>query len=134
LMPRIWFLPKLSHQDYLGLLTLADVMLDPFYFGGGTTSYEALGLGVPIVTWPGERLHGRITYAYYRKMDVLDCVAYSPEDYVRLAVELATRPELNAAVRARIRAASPKLFENRQAVEEVADCLLRLAAEAKAKA
>ncbi|MEZ0368774.1 MAG: tetratricopeptide repeat protein, partial [Candidatus Sericytochromatia bacterium] len=66
LMPRIWFLPKLSHQDYLGLLTLADVMLDPFYFGGGTTSYEALGLGVPIVTWPGERLHGRITYAYYR--------------------------------------------------------------------
>ncbi|MEZ0368248.1 MAG: hypothetical protein ACAI44_04080, partial [Candidatus Sericytochromatia bacterium] len=114
--------------------TLADVMLDPFYFGGGTTSYEALGLGVPIVTWPGERLHGRITYAYYRKMDVLDCVAYSPEDYVRLAVELATRPELNAAVRARIRAASHKLFENRQAVEEVADCLLRLATEAKSKA
>ncbi|PKL76958.1 MAG: hypothetical protein CVV27_07620 [Candidatus Melainabacteria bacterium HGW-Melainabacteria-1] len=131
LMSRIWFLPKLSHQDYLGLLTLADVMLDPFYFGGGTSSYEALGLGVPIVTWPGERLHGRITYAYYRKIDVLDCVAYNKEDYVRLALELATRPDLNRLVRARIRTHVGRLFENREAISQVADCLLGLAQQGR---
>lgn len=131
LMPRIWFLPKLSHQEYLGLLTLGDVMLDPFYFGGGTTSFEALGLGLPIVTWPGERLHGRITYAYYRLMDVLDCVAFSQQDYVRLAVELAHRQDLNAAVRQRILAARERLFERLPAVEEFAACLLRLAEQGR---
>lgn len=127
LMPRIWFLPKLSSQDYLGLLTIGDVMLDPFYFGGGTTSYEALALGLPIVTYPGERLHGRITHGFYRKMGVLDCVAYSPQDYVRLAVELATRPDFNATVRERILSHGHKLFEDQQAVNQLADCLVRLA-------
>ena len=127
LMPRIWFLPRLTHQEYLGLLTLGDVMLDPFYFGGGTTSFEALGLGVPQVTWPGERLHGRITYAYYRAMDVLDCVAYSQRDYVRLAIELANRPDFNAAVRARILAAQSGLFERAPAPKAFAACLMELA-------
>lgn len=131
LMPRIWFLPKLSHQDYLGLLNIADVMLDPFYFGGGTSSYEALHFGVPVITWPGERLHGRITYAYYRKMDVLDCVAYSAKDYVHLAVEIASQPDLNREIRAKLKAKSHLLFENNEAVNEVADTLLKLASQPK---
>ena len=131
LMPRIWFLPKLSHQEYLGLLTLGDVMLDPIYFGGGTTSFEAIGLGVPIVTWPGERLHGRITHGYYAAIDVLDCVASSPQAYVRLAIELAHDQELNASIRARLLAARNLLFERAPAVRELADCLVELAEEGR---
>ncbi len=127
LMPRIWFLPKLSAQDYLGLLSIGDVMLDPFYFGGGTTSYEAISVGLPIVTYPGERLHGRITHGFYRKMGVLDCVAYTPQDYVRLAVELGTRPDFNATVRERLLNKGPLLFENQAAVEELAQRLVSLA-------
>ena len=126
LMPRIWFLPKLSHQDYLGLLTLADVMLDPFYFGGGTSSYEAFYLGVPVITWPGERLHGRITYAYYRKMEIFDAVAHSADDYARLAIELATNTDKNQALRQRIKTAQGRLFDNQAAANTFAKCLIEL--------
>ncbi|MGV3524438.1 MAG: tetratricopeptide repeat protein [Candidatus Sericytochromatia bacterium] len=127
LLPRIWFLPPMNHADFLGLLQLADVMLDPFYFGGGTTSFEALGLGVPVITWPGERLHGRITHAYYRKLAIDDAVAYHPEDYIRRAVELATQTAWNQDVRGRLLARQSHLFENEAAVSEVVDCLVGLA-------
>jgi len=132
LMTRIWFLPKMDKTDYWGLMQIADVMLDPFYFGGGTTSYEALGLGLPIITWPGERLPGRVTYAYYQKLGVLDCVAYNPQDYAQKAVQIATEPHLNAELRARIKAAHSQLFENHQAVAELAQCLIKLAEQPRA--
>ncbi|MGE3727605.1 MAG: tetratricopeptide repeat protein, partial [Candidatus Sericytochromatia bacterium] len=90
LMPRIWFLPYLKPQEYLNLLTLGDVMLDPLYFGGGTTTYEALSAGIPIITWPADRLHGRITHACYLKMGLSDCVAHSADDYIHKAVSLGT--------------------------------------------
>src|SRR5690606_36846664 len=79
LLKRVHWVPGLASERYLSLLKLADLILDPFYFGGGTTSAEALGLGVPVVTWPGERLHGRITFAFLKKMGVFDTVADSPE-------------------------------------------------------
>lgn len=126
-MPRIWVLPLMQHDDYLGLLQIADVMLDPFYFGGGTTSYEALAMGLPVVTWPGERLHGRITLAYYRKMQILDCIAYNPENYVELAVRLATDDNLRLLVRQRIQERVAVLFDHRASAEALFDCLLTLA-------
>src|SRR5262249_57666053 len=65
---RIHWLPRLANPDFLQLLTLADVVLDPPQFSGGNSSYEALGLGAPIVTWPGPLLRSRITHALYAKM------------------------------------------------------------------
>jgi protein O-GlcNAc transferase len=35
---RIRWIPALSNQDFLQLLALADVVLDPMHFGGGNTS------------------------------------------------------------------------------------------------
>lgn len=127
LMPRIWFMPRMEYPDFLGLLQLADVMLDPFYFGGGTTSFEALGLGVPIVTWPGERLHGRITAAYYRKMGLHECIAQDPADYVRRVLRLGTDARWNQELRQALHQKSPAIFDNQAAVQELADCLLTLA-------
>lgn len=116
---RIRFLPKLAHNDYLNVLTLCDVLLDPVHFGGGNSSYEGLALGVPIVTLPSAFLRGRITYAQYRQMGLMDCVAESPEDYVRLAVELGTNAKRRAAVAEQILARGGVLFEDREAVTEM---------------
>ena len=49
---RVRMLPRLGWMDYLSLISLADVMLDPFHFGGGLTTYDGLALAVPIVTLP----------------------------------------------------------------------------------
>jgi predicted O-linked N-acetylglucosamine transferase (SPINDLY family) len=107
---RIRFLPRQNHDDFLDLLAASDVLLDPFHFGGGTTSYEAMALGIPVVTWPSAFMRGRATYACYRKMGITDCVAKDRGHYAELAVELGTDREYRRAIGSRIQSASEAIF------------------------
>lgn len=116
---RVMFLPRLGYADYLRVMMLADVMLDPLHFGGGKTSLDALSLGVPIVTLPGKFMRGRATYACYRKMDVMDCVASSKEDYVEKAVAIATDNGLRRELSGKIIDGSRLLQEDMGVVREL---------------
>jgi predicted O-linked N-acetylglucosamine transferase (SPINDLY family) len=116
---RVSFVARVDRERFLRLLMTADVVLDPLHFGGGNTSFQALGLGVPIVTLPSPYMRGRVTAGCYRKMQFETCVASNSEDYVNLAVRLGTDPAFNNEVRAEINARSPTLFEDRAAVREL---------------
>jgi predicted O-linked N-acetylglucosamine transferase (SPINDLY family) len=122
---RIQFLPKLSRPDFLNLMALADVLLDPLHFGGGNTSYEALAFGTPIVTLPSRFLRGRITFALYQQMNVLDCVAHSHEEYVDIALRLGKDPGYRQSLREKLLAASSILFENSQGITQLEEFLER---------
>ncbi len=86
---RVAVLPFLRLDAFLGFLATADAVLDTPHFSGGTTSYEAFALGIPIVTWDGEFARGRQTAAHYRKMGLPELIADSPDRYVNLALRLA---------------------------------------------
>jgi len=116
---RVLFLPQLPSPDFLELLALADVMLDPIHFGGGNTTLEALAFGTPIVTLPGNFLRSRVTYACYRQMGVLDAVAANTEDYARLAVELGTDADRRSELRSRLLAGNSVLYENVGILDEL---------------
>jgi predicted O-linked N-acetylglucosamine transferase (SPINDLY family) len=116
---QIRWIPRQNHEGYLQLNQLCTVMLDPIHFGGGNTTYESLALGVPVVTWPSQLLRGRLTYALYRTMNVLDCVAASHEEYVEIAVRLATNPEYGRALRQKIESTSQILFEYVAGIREL---------------
>lgn len=116
---RVKFLPRQSAENFLHILRTADVLLDPIHFGGGNTTYEAFEFGTPIVTWPGEFMRGRVTYACYRKLGVMDCVAADRDEYVRIAVRLANDRPWRDQIRDRILAAKHVLFENAAAVREL---------------
>lgn len=109
---RVRFLPPWPRGDFMHLNRLADVSLDTLHFGGGNTTYEALAVGTPVVTLPGPFLRSRIALALYRKMNLLDCVADSAEQYVELAVRLGTNVEARRAMSERIEKASDALFED----------------------
>jgi predicted O-linked N-acetylglucosamine transferase (SPINDLY family) len=116
---RIRFVPRQPPHGFQSLLAAADVLLDSLPVGGGITTFEALHLGIPIVTLPGEFSRGRVTSACYRQMGVLDCVANSPQEYVALAVRLAQDRPYRAAVQGKILAAAGVLYENIEAVREL---------------
>jgi predicted O-linked N-acetylglucosamine transferase (SPINDLY family) len=118
-LERVRFLPRLDYEDFLSLNITADVLLDPIHFGGGNTSYEALAFGTPIVTLPSRFLRGRITYALYRQMGILDCVAADAGGYVDLAVRLGRDTLYHASVRDKILAANDVLYENAAGVREL---------------
>ena len=72
-------------RDFYKLLSIADVIIDPYPFGGCNTSFSAFSMGIPIVTMPANMINGRFTYGLYKKMDIMDLVAYDFDTYVTLA-------------------------------------------------
>jgi protein O-GlcNAc transferase len=99
-----------SHLDMLAEYGDIDIALDPFPYTGGITSAEALWMGVPVVTWPQDRIASRQTLAFLTELGLTDLVAASEDDYVRIAAELAADPGRRAELRATLRprmAASP---------------------------
>lgn len=116
---RVRFLGRLKRIDFLALNAAADVSLDPMHFGGGNTTYEALALGTPVVTLPGDFLRSRISLALYAKMGFLDCVVRSPDHYVELALRLGTDRAYRDSVSRGILSSVDVLFDNRQAVRDL---------------
>ena len=116
---RVYFLPRMPYEEYLGFLRLADVLIDSVHFSAGTTTYHALALGVPLVTLPGAFARGRGTAAVYRRIGVFDCIAQSPEDYVRRAVMIAKDRSLRDSIGATLRDRVGMLFSNRAAHQEM---------------
>ena len=116
---RIRFLPAQPHEDFLSLLSVCDVMLDPLHFGGGNTSFEALGLGLPIVTLPGPFMRGRVTSGCYQQMGLSDLIATSTDDFVARSVRLGSDVAYNMATRSRILVSQAQLFDNPAGVRDL---------------
>lgn len=116
---RVMFFNKLNYQDYLSLINNADVLLDTFYFGGANTTYEAMQLGVPVVTLPWELQRGRFTYGAYKKMDIYDCVAKDIDDYKEIAIKIANSKEIRTYISQKIKSRSDILFNDITIVDEL---------------
>jgi len=80
-----------------------DIALDPFPFTGGITSCEALWMGVPIVTMPGERPVSRQTAGLLKVLGLNELIAGDEEEYVRIAVALASDAERLLGLRTGLR-------------------------------
>lgn len=98
-----------ERQHHLSLYRGVDIGLDPFPFCGATTTFEALYMGVPVVTLPGTNMMGRYSASLLTACGLPDLIAADEEDYVRLAARLAADParlaELRGTLRPRILAA-----------------------------
>ena len=76
-------------QTFLSRYNDIDVALDTVPFSGSTTSFQSLSMGVPVVTWPWDRMVSRWTEAILRVLDMQELVAGSAGDYVAIALRLA---------------------------------------------
>jgi len=123
---RVTFLPRLEHNAYMGLVAQADVLLDTVHFGSGTSFYEAMYYGTPVVTWPGRFMRGRIVAGGYQQMGLAETapIANKIDEYASLAVQWANDPTRRQAFRLRALAAREKLLYNQQAVRELEDFVL----------
>ncbi len=95
-----------------------DIALDPFPFTGSTTTFEALWMGVPVVTLVGDGMAGRWSASILTALKLPELIAATAEEYVRIAAELGTAPERLASLRGGLRrlvAASP-LCDGRRAM------------------
>lgn len=84
--------PSGSHLRYYNEF---DISLDTMPLTGGTTTVDALWMAVPVVTLVGECHAQRLSYSIINNsgINMEDCIAFTEEDYVQKAVNLAFNPK-----------------------------------------
>ncbi len=119
IIDRIQFVPSQPRERFMSLHRLADAVIDTIHFSGGNTSLECFAWGIPVVTWPSGLLPGRLTYGFYKKMGLMDCVAWDQDSYVDIAYRLAHDLDWRSEVSRKIMERSVVLFENIEDIKEL---------------
>ncbi len=107
---RLELLSWSSYADYLATYQQVDVALDPFPFSGSATTCEALWMGVPVITCPGETFASRHSLSHLSNVGLTEMIAHDLDEYVEAAVSVAGNLPRLATLRAGLRertAASP---------------------------
>lgn len=93
--------PDASHLAFYNEI---DIALDAMPLTGGTTTIEALLMGVPVITLVGETHAQRLSYSIIKNVgiDLDDCIAFSEEEYVQRAIALANSRERQITLRQQI--------------------------------
>tara|TARA_R110002111_G_scaffold67_1_gene572 strand:- start:6181 stop:10383 length:4203 start_codon:yes stop_codon:yes gene_type:complete len=116
---RILWLRGMSTFDFLNLIYISDVMLDPLHFGGGNTSYQSMAIGTPVVTLPAKYMRGRGMLAVYKKMGIMDCVVSSIDEYVDLVCRIGEDENFRDQLRLKILSKSHLVFEDINTIREM---------------
>jgi predicted O-linked N-acetylglucosamine transferase (SPINDLY family) len=80
-----------------------DICLDPTPFSGHTTSFDVLWMGVALVSLAGSMAVGRSGVSFLSNVGLSELIAGTPQDYVSIAVKLATDLPRLAEMRASLR-------------------------------
>lgn len=127
---RLFIVPPLKHVG--PLLSIADIQLDTYPYGGWTTNMEALYMGLPIVTQEGDMARSRWGAYMLRVLGVYEGIANSAEEYIEWAVRFARDKKLRHYVRDKIIGQGKQiLFNGGSAQAGYEDVLLQIFAESK---
>ncbi|MEO5374277.1 MAG: acetylglucosamine transferase, partial [Alphaproteobacteria bacterium] len=100
---RLAFLGASPHPEHLATFARVDVALDPFPQNGGTSTFEALWHGVPVVTLRGRTPAGRAGDAINSALGLNEFAARTQDEYVAIAARAAADLPRLAALRAGLR-------------------------------
>ena len=96
---RLIFAPRVDPPDHLARQKLAGLFLDTLPYNAHTTASDALWVGLPIVTTPGNTFAGRVAASLVQAAGMPELIAPSLAEYEALALKLARDPEALAAIR-----------------------------------
>ncbi len=100
---RVVPVPREGLQAYFATYNTIDIALDPFPYNGGTTTLDALWMGVPVVTVAGGLPVGRAGVSMLTNLGLQNLIAKSRDEYVRIAVETAADLTGLRALRSQLR-------------------------------
>lgn len=103
---RLYFAERVPPADYLARFQLADLFLDTFPFGAGTTASDALWAGLPLLTLTGRVFASRMAGSLLKAVNLPELICYTLKEYEDKAVSLAGDPQ-------RIEAMKRQLDEHR---------------------
>ena len=87
-----------ASRDYMARYLDIDIALDTYPYTGGGTTFDALYMGVPVVTRYGRRRSTRFGLSVLTNMGLPELASPDLRGYTETAVALATDKELLAAL------------------------------------
>ena len=75
-------------DDHLNQYKNIDLALDTFPYNGVTTSFEAIWMGVPVLTMKGFNFNSRCGESINKNLDLEELIAVNEKDYVEKAISL----------------------------------------------
>ncbi len=90
-------------RTYMNTYARIDMILDTFPFPGGTTTCEALWMGVPTLTMRGKQMIARQGASLLRAAGLDDWIAHDSDEYERKAIAFATDLPALAQLRGKLR-------------------------------
>lgn len=90
---RMVFAPKLKQEKHLARLRQCDLVLDPWPYGGHTTTSDALFAGVPVVALQGTNFASRVSGGLLLAAGLGNLVLPDVDAYVAASVSLLKQPE-----------------------------------------
>lgn len=89
-MDRLVLEGNASRKGMLAGYMKMDIALDPFPYGGTTTTFEALSMGVPMITLAGDRWVSLVGASLLKALGLDDLITTTVDDYVCKAIDLAS--------------------------------------------
>ena len=113
---RTIFYPRVSFGEFLEIVKILDIIIDPFFFGMGNTFYQAMAFNTPVVTMPTDHIKSRHAFAGYKQMDFQEApIANSPDEYISICKKLAFKTSYKDDLITQLKSnAKEKLFQDKE--------------------
>ena len=83
------FLEKRKLKSHYNLYKKIDIALDTFPYNGVTTTFEALSMGVPVITMKGYNFNSRCGESIIKNLGIENLIANNEDDYIFKAEKMA---------------------------------------------
>jgi len=84
----IIFLEKRKLESHYNLYKQIDIALDTFPYNGVTTTFEAISMGVPVITMKGYNFNSRCGESIIKNLGIDSLIANEEGDYISKAIKL----------------------------------------------
>ena len=120
------FLDHMDTSRFAAATAQCDAMLDSIEWSGGNTTLEALGQDLPVVTYQGALMRGRVSAGMLRMMGMPETIAETIDGYVALAVRMARDTSFRTALKARVARDKHCLYRDSASIAGLADFINRV--------
>ena len=102
---RLIFAPWVSQENHLARLGMADVVLDTWHYNAHTTASDALWMGVPMVTLPGNTFSSRVGASLLSALGMHELIASTTHEYIGLSKRMQADDVWSLSIREKLRVA-----------------------------
>jgi len=92
-----------SFREHLDVYNSIDIALDCYPYNGTTTTFEALFMGVPVITLSGNSHVSRVGMSILTNLFIEGLIAKNSDEYIKISSNLISNPDIIISLRKALR-------------------------------